>query len=165
MSETLIESATSVAFGQIESMLAALIELVQFAPHAVPARNDIGQRRAVFALHPLELRQPLFYLLQVASRGVNPIGVAAQKQREILELRLDAVARVDVRNELRIERREFPHSPPDLTQTGKDGVVALVERGVALGAQALDVFRIRQDCPPRTQLLVFTHDQRGAILQ
>ncbi len=61
------------------------------------ALDDVGQRRPMFALQPLEQREPVFDLLQPGRRRLDAVGIAAQVQGEILELRLDAVARVEVR--------------------------------------------------------------------
>ena len=61
-----------------------------------------------------------------------PSRIAAQEEREILELRLDAVARVEVRLELRVERRELANPLPDAAELREHGGVALVQRGVAL---------------------------------
>ena len=119
----------------------------QLAPQRVAPRDDVGQRRPVLPLQPLEQRQPILDLLQPRRRRLDAVGVAAQEDREILELRLDAVARVQVRLELRIERRQLADAAPDAAERREHRVVALVQRRVALGAQPLDALGVRQHLP------------------
>ena len=57
----------------------------------------------VLALQPLEQGQAIFDFLQSFGRGVDAVGVRAKKEREVLELSLDALARVDIGSELRID--------------------------------------------------------------
>ena len=63
----------------------------------------------------------------LAGDASMPVGVRAQKQREVLELRFDAVAGVEIRLELRIERRQLRHPPPDAAQPRQNRVVAFVQ--------------------------------------
>ena len=73
-------------------------ERVELRPHGAPvAPMHVGERRAVLPLQPLEQRQPVLDLLQARGRRVDAGGVAAEERGEVLELRLDRVARVEVR--------------------------------------------------------------------
>ena len=82
---------------KLRDAVVALLQILQLASKRVAPRYHLGERRAIFALQSIEKRQPLLDLLQPGRRGFDPVGVPAQEQREILELRLDAVARLDVR--------------------------------------------------------------------
>ena len=74
----------------------------------------------MLAFQTLEQREPFLDLLKLGRRRVDPVGIPAEEQREIFELRLDAVAGLEVGPELRFELREFGHPPPDRAQTGED---------------------------------------------
>ncbi len=76
-----------------------------------------------------------------------PSAYSRRNSGKILELRLDAVARVEVRLELRVERRQLPDAPPDAAERRENRAVALVERRVALGAEPLDALGVREHLP------------------
>ena len=59
--------------------------------------EHVRQRRAVFLLEPLELREAIFDGLQPLGRRVEVRAVAAKKEREVVEPRLDLVALLEVR--------------------------------------------------------------------
>ena len=126
-----------------------------FAPQRLAPGDHVGQRRTVFPFQPLQQRQPVFDLLQAGRRGFNRVGVAAEKSGQILELRLDAVARVEIRLEARIEAGELRDTAPDLSERGQNGIVALVQCRVAVGAQPLDPLGIGEHLAHRAQLVVF----------
>ena len=119
-------------------------------------RNDIAKRRAIFPLEPLEQRQPVFDLLEPCRRGFDVVSVAPQKEREILELRLDSVARLEIRLERRIQRGELCHPPPDAAEVRQRGPVALIQQRVAFRAQPPDALGAREHLPGRRQLDVFS---------
>ena len=81
--------------------------------------------------------------------------VGPQEEREILELRLDRVARLDVRRELRVEGGELADALPRCRERRQRRVVSLVQRRVGLGAEPLQPIGVREDLPGRRQLLVF----------
>ncbi len=113
---------------------------------------------------PFYQRETLFDLLELRRRRFDAFGVAAEKHGEIFQLRLDAVARVDIRLELRIEGRELRNPPPHIPKLRENRIVALVQRGVALGAQALDPVSARENLTDRGQLGVLGGIfQHGAI--
>ena len=58
-------------------------------------------------LQTFEQRKAILDLLQTRGRGVDAIGVVAEEVREILELRFDRVARIQIRTELRIDVGQF----------------------------------------------------------
>ena len=72
-----------------------------------------SRRRTVLLLQTLEQREPVFDLLEPLGRGVDPGGVRAQEEREVLELRLDDVARLEVRREAAVDRRQICQALPD----------------------------------------------------
>ena len=86
-----------------------------------------------------------------AGRRVDAVGVAAQEERQVLELRLDAVARLEIRRELRIDRRQLADPLPDAAEPGEHRVVAVVERRVALLAQPLHALGAREHLPRRAR--------------
>jgi hypothetical protein len=77
------------------------------------ARQHLGQRRSVLALQTLEQGEPVLHLLQPRGRRVDSRGVRSQEVREVLELRLDAIARLDMRREARVERAQILEPLPD----------------------------------------------------
>jgi hypothetical protein len=119
-------------------------EQVAFAGEVGPGVDDLLQRGAVLPLQPLEQRQPVLDLLQPRRRGVHAVGIAAQEVGEVLELRLDAVAGVHVRRELRVDGRQLADALPHAAQAREHGAVAVVQRAVALLAQPLQPLGARQ---------------------
>jgi len=89
------------------------------------ALKDLSGR--MIELHGQHEHQTLLDLLEPGRRRFDAVGVAAQEHREILELRLDPLTRIDVRLELRIEARQLRHAPPDAAQRRQDRIVALVQ--------------------------------------
>ena len=55
----------------------------------------------------LPVSEPFLDLLQLCRRRIDAVGIPAQKDREILELRLDAVPSIEIRLELRIQVPEL----------------------------------------------------------
>src|SRR5205814_8147723 len=104
--------------------------------------------------------ETLLDLLQMRGRRFDPFGVAAEKSGEILELRLDAVARIDIRMKLRIERCQLRDAPPDAPESREERVVAFVKRRVTLRAEPLDAFSAGEHLADRGEL-----DVLGRILQ
>ena len=119
-------------------------------------RDNVAKGRTKFALEPLEQRKALFHVLQFRRRGVDLVDIAAQKDRQVLELRLDRVARIEVRLKLRVDRGQFADAPPDMPQARQHGIIAFIERRVALDTQPLDALRARQHLPQRSELDVFS---------
>ena len=73
-----------------------------------------------------------------------------QEEREILELRLDAVARVEVRREARVERaRARRPCFQTVAERRQRGLVAFVERVVGLAAEPLEPVGVGEDLPRR----------------
>jgi hypothetical protein len=111
---------------QCSDLLFAVFDFCHFPAEGVTLGDDIGERRPVFALQTLEQRKPILDLLQPGGRGFDRVGIAAQEQGEIFELRLDAIASLEVGVELRVERGQFGHPPPDASQIREHRSVALV---------------------------------------
>src|SRR6185503_9204818 len=101
-------------------------------------RDRVFKRAAVLALEPLDQREPIFDLLQTLRRRIDAGREVAKCEREIIELGLDAVARVEVRREARIDRRELADAFPDSPEDCQGGPLGLVQFRVALAAQALN---------------------------
>src|SRR5207302_3918121 len=80
------------------------------------------------------------------------VRVAPKEEGQVLELRLDAVARLEVRLKSRIERRELGDATPDVAQFRENRAVALVQRRVALDAKPLDALRAGEHLPERREL-------------
>src|SRR5439155_24226964 len=102
-----------VAAFKLRDAFVAALEIAQLATQRIAPGDDVGQRRAVLALYAFEKRQPFLDLLQARRRGLDGVRVAPEKQRQVLELPFDAVARVQIRLESRIERRELADAAPD----------------------------------------------------
>ena len=125
--------------------------------------DDVGKRRAVLPLQPFEKREPFFDLLEPRRRGFDAVGIAPQEQSEILELRLDAVACLEIRLEPRVERRQIGDLPPHGSEPGENGLVALVQRRVALRAEAFDPLGAREHLAKRRQFLVLGRLRRRFV--
>ncbi len=127
-----------------------MLEIGQFPAQGVALRACVGQRRPVLALDPLEQREALLHLLQPGRRCIDAIAIAPHEVREILELRLDAVAGVQVRLEPGIDGGEladaFPHGP----ESRKHRRIAFVQRGVAFRTESLNPLGAREHLPART---------------
>ena len=132
-------------------------------PGPSPPDDHVGERGAVLPLQPLQGGQPLLDLLQPGRRGVEAVGVVPQEEREVLELRLDAVPRLDMRLETGVHGSQVGDLPPDGAQAGQHGVVALVERGVALRAQPLEPLRAGEHLAADLQLFVFAGPGHDAV--
>ncbi len=144
----------------------AAIEVDQFPPERVPPLDDIGQRGAVFPLQAFEQGEALFHLLQPRGRCFDAGHVLPEKSGEVFELRLDAVARVEIRLELRIEGRQLRHAAPDVPEARQNGIVALVKRRVAVGAEPLHPVGARKHVAQGRELDIFpriARSQPGAI--
>ena len=129
---------------ELSKALVAMLEVGHFPPEGVAPCARLGQRRSVLPLDSLEQREALLDLLQPARRGIDTVAITAQEIREIFELRLDAVPRVEVRLESGVERRELANPFPHGAELREHGGIALVQRGVAFGAQPLDPLGARQ---------------------
>ena len=111
---------------ELRHSVVPLLQIVQLAPERVAACHDLAERRAVFAFQAIEKGQPLLDLLQPGRRRFDAVGVPPQKLRQILELRLDAVACVQVRLKLRVERRQLRHAAPDMAEARQNRFVAFI---------------------------------------
>src|SRR5262249_40272559 len=150
-------------FELFEALIAAR-QIGELSTQSIAPRDHLRQRWPIFALQPLEQRQPLLHLLQALRRRIDSVGVLAEKASQIFELRFDAVARLEIGPELRIEGRQFRDSTPDVSQCRENRIVTLVQRGVALRTETLDAFGARQNLAHRGEIGVFGRiPERGAI--
>ena len=140
---------------ELDDALVVMLELGQLLAQRLALRDDVAKRRAILPLEPLQERQSVVDLLEPGRRGLDAVGIPPQKEREVLELRFDAVARLEIRLEFRIQRGELCHPAPDAAEVRQRGAVALIQRRVALGAQPLDALGAREHLPGRRQLDVF----------
>ena len=92
--------------------LGALLEIGELGAKGVAAGDDLCERRTVLLLQAFKERQPVFHLLEPRRRRLDAVGVAAQVFRQVLELRLDAVAGVEIRLERGVERGKLTDPPP-----------------------------------------------------
>src|SRR5262249_50703293 len=96
----------------------------------------------------------IFDVLQLRRRGIDPFGVSSEEQRQVLELRLDAVLRLEKWLEPRVERGQIGDAPPDTAEARQNGRVALVQGRVTFRAQAFDTLRAGQHAPAGRELHV-----------
>src|SRR5262249_34319682 len=89
---------------------------VEIPAKRVALRDRVEECRSVFPLQPLEEREPLLHLLKPGGRCFNAVRIPAEEDREIVELRLDGVALLEVRLELPINGRQLTHTTPDTAQ-------------------------------------------------
>src|SRR6476659_9935510 len=104
--------------------------------------DHVLERRTVLPLEALEQREAIRDLLKACWRRIDAVSVTAQERRQLFELGLDAVARREVLRKLRVDRRELVDPLPHTAQTCEDRVVVLVQRCIALFAEALHALRI-----------------------
>jgi hypothetical protein len=70
----------------------------------------------VLPLEALEQGEPILYLLQPPGRGINAVGVGPEEKGQVLELTLDAVARVHVGRKPRVDCRQLANALPHAAQ-------------------------------------------------
>jgi hypothetical protein len=68
------------------------------------------------------------------------------------ELRLDAVARVEIRSKTRVDRGQVRDAAPDLPQDCQRRAVAFIQRRVCFLTKPLDTFGVRQDLADSAQV-------------
>ena len=100
-------------FGQ--RRLAAGQRLV-FRRQPLAMRDGLLERAAVLALEPFDQRQAILDLLQSSRRCVDAAREIAQREREVLQLRLDGLAGVEVRRKARINGGQLPHALPHVAE-------------------------------------------------
>ena len=76
-----------------------MLKVVQVLPQRRGLRDDVVQARPVLLLQTLDQREPVLDLLETLGRGIDSGGIRAEEEREVLELRLDDVAGLQVRRE------------------------------------------------------------------
>src|SRR4029453_10440084 len=81
------------------------------------------------------------------------------RERQVVELGLDAVPGLEVWREPRIDHGELADALPDAAEAGDRRFLRVVELRVALTAQTLDGVGAAQQLPLRTQCLVLTRLQ------
>ena len=144
--------------------LIAPAEIVQFAPERIALRR--GRPRASARTSASARSSSARRSSTCCSRAGDASMPSAYRRRNIASSSscdLIAVARLQVR--LRTADRASP-APPTRRQTRskrrENGIVALIERRVAFGTQALDPLGARQHLSQsRRQLVVFAGPQRG----
>jgi hypothetical protein len=109
----------------------------------------------VLSFETLEERQPILDFLQARWRGIDGFRVRTQKKCQILELRLHGIAALDVWAKAFIDAGQLTHSPPHAAERRQRRLISFVEQRIRLGAEALELVRIRQDLLEGGQLLVF----------
>ena len=145
-----------------ERRLAAGQRLV-FRRQPIAMRNRLLERPAVLALEPLDQRQAILDLLQSSGRRVDAVREIAQREGEVLELRLDAVAGVEVRREARIDGRQLADALPHVAERGERRAFVVVQLGVAFAAQPLNGVGAAQQLPIGGERFVFARLQVGLL--
>ncbi len=138
-------------------------DVVQLTPQIGGLRDHVRERRSVLLLQTLEEGEPILDLLEARRRSVDVLRVGSQEEGEVLELRLDRLARLDVRSELRVQRGKLADLLPHRAERRQGCVIPLVERRVGVGAEPLEPIRVRQDLPRRHQRLIFVRLRRGLV--
>ncbi len=135
----------------------------RFDAQRVAPRDGVLEPRTVLAFDPFEKSEPVLDFLQLCRRRLDPVRIPAEEPRQILELRLDAVARVEIGLKLRVHARELANPPPHAAERRQRRIVAVVERRIAFFAEALEALRVRENVAGRFELRVLAIAQRGAI--
>ncbi len=78
----------------------------------------------------------------------------SQKEGEILELRFDRRAGVEIGTEPPVEGRQLADFLPDDAERGEDGLVSFIQRVVDVAAQSLQLVGIRENRPCRRELVI-----------
>src|SRR5439155_19169464 len=143
--------------------LRRILQRAQLSPQLAGACEDVGERGSVFLLQPFERRQPILDLLKTRGGRVDIEGVGPEKEREILELRLQRIARVKVRREPRVHGRQLTDFLPDDAERPQRRFVTLVKSRVRFAAQALQPVRVGQHLTRRRQLLVLPRLRFDAV--
>ena len=121
---------------------------------AIAMRDCLLEGAAMLSFEPLDERQAIFHVLQTLRRRIDSAGEVAERERQIVELRLDAVPRFEVRREPRIDRGELADPFPDAAEDDERRFLGVVKLGVTFPAQALDGVGAAQQLPLRAQCLV-----------
>src|SRR6185436_4705018 len=108
----------------------------------------------VLLLQTLEGGEAILDLLQARRRGVDVLRVRAQEERQVLELRLHLLARLDVGGELRIEGGELADLLPHDGERRQRRLVPFIERGIRLRAEPLQAIGVGQHLARRGELFV-----------
>jgi hypothetical protein len=88
-------------------------ERLELVCESIARVDDISQRRSIFPLQSLDERQAIFNLLQLRRRRIDSLAIQSQAHRQILELRLNRVARLQMRPEHGIDIGKLGHPFPD----------------------------------------------------
>src|SRR5688572_32048593 len=117
------------------------------------------QAAAMFSFQPFDQREAVLDLLQPAGRRVQTVDDVPQREREVLELRLDVVSRIEMRCESRIDRSELADPLPDTAERGERRRVVVVELRVALAAKPLNGVGAAQQLPFGAQRFILARLQ------
>src|SRR5262249_44856910 len=125
--------------------------------------KDIGHRRAVFALQPVELEQAVVDLLEAIGCEVNVMEIIPQKIREVFEGILHGAKLFEVCAEARVVATELLDPALDRAERRKDGTRFIIERAVGLARKLYDALGIREDLARPLELLVLARHGSDAL--
>ena len=134
-----------------------------FRGQAIATFNRGFEGTAVLPLQALDQGQTVFDLLQPGRRGINAIGEVAEREGEILELGLDAVAGIQVRREPGVNRGQLPHPLPDPAEPSEGGRLRVVEFGVSLVAEPMNRVGASQQLPIGGERFILADLQVGLL--
>ena len=138
--------------GRVRRSAPPAFKVRQLGAERVSTRETLGQCRSILTLHALEHREAIFDVLQLRRRGIDPFGVSSEEQRQVFELRLDAVLRLEKWLEPGVERGQIGDAPPDTAEARQNRRVALVQGRVTFRAKTLNTFRTGQHAPAGREL-------------
>lgn len=143
--------------------IVAVLEQSSFLSEYPPALDHIVQGWPVLPLEVLDPDKSIVDFLQALRRPVGAVADGSEEEGQIFELRLDRLTRFDIRREPGIDAGKFVHSLPDLSESSKCRLIAVVQGRIAFVAQSLDAIGAGQKVPIDLQRLVLARQGGHAI--
>src|SRR6476469_8313382 len=98
-----------------------------------------AERWSVFLLESLERGEAVLDVLKALRRGIDPGRVGTEEEREVLELGLHPVLRLEIRREPDVDASQVVQALPHGREGRQGRTFALVEGVVGVGAEALEL--------------------------
>src|SRR5262249_29513542 len=105
-------------------------------------------------------RNPVFDVLQPTRRRVDRLAVVAEEEGEVLQLRIESGAALEIRRHARVERREVANSLPDGRERVEHRAVLLVKELIRLGAGREQALGVREARAFRRERLILARLRR-----
>ena len=148
---------------QLVEAIAAAIECPELLVGRTAMRQDLVERWTMATLQAVDGREPILDRLQAIRRPIDVGCVVAQHTGEIVERGTYGLASVDERLEARIERSQLADAFPYIAQPRQHGLVIVVECGVALGGQSIELVGVGHDLPLGCERLVLARARRDLV--